>query len=232
MRKVLKRFFGRFLKFTLYFLIITAAWVALYRFFHPLITPLMVIRYFESCSKTRSINYKWKDYEDISENLALAIIAAEDQKFFDHRGFDVEAIQEAALENKDRKRIRGASTISQQAAKNMFLWPSRTWLRKGLEAYFTFLLELFWDKKRILELYLNVAEMGDGIYGAETAARVYFNKPAKSLTIGQAALIAAALPNPRTMSPVKPSAYVYQRHRWIIQQMGNLGSVELLSQKR
>ncbi len=232
MGKVLKRFVGRFLKFTLYFLVITVACVVLYRFFHPPITPLMVIRYFESDSKTRSINYVWKKYEDISEDLALAIVAAEDQKFFDHSGFDVEAIQDAVYENKDRKKIRGASTISQQVAKNLFLWPSRTWLRKGLEAYFTFLVELFCDKKRILELYLNVAEMGDGIYGAETASRVYFNKPAKSLSRGEAALIAAVLPNPKRMSPVKPSAHVSKRQRWIIQQMSNLGSFEFLSQKR
>lgn len=231
MKELFKRFYRIFLKFILYFLAVSVAWVIVYRFVNPPFTPLMVMRYVESSSKNKSINKKWKDYEDISENLALAVIAAEDQNFLKHNGFDVEAIQEAVDKNKKRKRVRGASTISQQVIKNVFLWPSRTWLRKGLEAHFTFLIEVFWSKKRILEVYLNVAEMGDGVYGAEAAAQFYFKKPAKSLTRGEAALIAAILPNPRKMSPAKPSAYVYERQRWIIQQMNNLGSIKLFDEK-
>ena len=231
MKELFKRFYRIVLKFILYFLAISVAWVIVYRFVNPPLTLLMVMRYVESSSKNKSINKKWKDYEDISENLALAVMAAEDQNFLKHNGFDVEAIQEAVDKNKKRKRVRGASTISQQVIKNVFLWPSRTWLRKGLEAYFTFLIEVFWSKKRILEVYLNVAEMGDGIYGAEAAAQFYLKKPARSLTRDEAALIAAIIPNPRKMSPARPSAYVYERQRWIIQQMDNLGSITPLGEK-
>ena len=225
MKKTLNRFLCILKKLILYFLAITIAWVIIYRFVNPPITPLMVIRYFENGGKNRAINKKWKDYEHISKSMALAIIAAEDQNFFEHHGFDIEAIEKALHKNKRAKRIRGASTISQQVAKNVFLWPSRTWLRKGLEAYFTFLVETFWGKKRILEVYLNVAEMGDGIYGAEAAARIYFKKAAMSLTKDEAALIAAVLPDPRIMSPAKPSAYLYKRQQWIIEQMSNLSGI-------
>jgi monofunctional biosynthetic peptidoglycan transglycosylase len=232
MKKSLKRFYLVPLKVILYFVIITVTWVILYRFVNPPVTPLMIIRYFESDSDSRSINKEWKGYEDISENMALAVIAAEDQKFFQHNGFDVEAIQEAIDKNGEERRIRGASTISQQVAKNAFLWPERSWLRKGLEAYFTFLVETLWGKERILEVYLNIVEMGDGIYGAEAAAQTYFGKRAKDLTRYEAALIAAVLPNPKTMSPARPSAYVYERQRWIVRQMRNLGSVKLISQRK
>lgn len=231
MKNSLNRLLSVLKKFILYFLVITIAWVVIYRFVNPPITPLMAICYLESGGKNKSINKKWEDYEHISENMALAIVAAEDQNFFEHHGFDIEAIEKALHKNKRAKRIRGASTISQQAAKNVFLWSSRTWLRKGLEAYFTFLIETLWGKKRILEVYLNVAEMGDGIYGAEAAARVYFKKPAMNLNKGEAALIAAVLPDPRTMSPAKPSAYLYKRQEWIIEQMNNLGSIKFLSEK-
>lgn len=232
MRKLTLRLFKALFKFILYLLIITLAWVFIYRFVNPAVTPLMAIRYFETKAPDRSIRKTWKDYEDISENLALAVIAAEDQKFFEHKGFDVESILEAIERNRKEESPRGASTISQQVSKNVFLWPSKTWLRKGLESYFTFLVELVWGKKRILEVYLNVAEMGDGIYGAEAASQAYFRKSAKNLTKSEAALIAAVLPNPRAMSPAKPSAYVYERQRWILKQMSNLGSIELLSEKR
>ncbi|HEX9831161.1 MAG TPA: monofunctional biosynthetic peptidoglycan transglycosylase [Thermodesulfobacteriota bacterium] len=232
MRRFFKGFLSAILKLMLYLLVITVGWVLLYRFVNPPFTPLMVIRYAEESSKDRSISKKWKDYKDISYDLALAVIAAEDQNFLKHNGFDVEAIQEAADTNKKRKKVRGASTISQQVAKNAFLWPSRTWLRKGLEGYFTFLIEIFWSKKRILEVYMNVAEMGEGVYGAEAAAQLYFKKPAKSLTRGESALLAAILPDPRRMSPAKPSEYVYERQRWIIQQMSNLGSLKLLRENK
>jgi monofunctional biosynthetic peptidoglycan transglycosylase len=232
MRRFFKGFLSAILKLMLYLLVITVGWVLLYRFVNPPFTPLMVIRYAEESSKDRSISKKWKDYKDISDDLALAVIAAEDQNFLKHNGFDVEAIQEAADTNKKRKKVRGASTISQQVAKNAFLWPSRTWLRKGLEGYFTFLIEILWSKKRILEVYMNVAEMGEGVYGAEAAAQLYFKKPATSLTRGESALLAAILPDPRRMSPAKPSEYVYERQRWIIQQMSNLGSLKLLRENK
>lgn len=218
------------LKSLILFFLITFAWVAGYSFINPPITPLMVIRYFQSDAEDKSIKKIWRDYEDISENLALAIIASEDQKFFDHEGFDMEAIEKAMDRNKRSRKIKGASTISQQVAKNVFLWPSRSWVRKGFETYFTFLIETMWSKKRILEVYMNVAEMGDGIYGAERASRAYFRKPAKYLSREEAALITAALPSPKRMSPASPSTYLYSRQRWILWQMGHLGSIELLSQ--
>lgn len=219
------------LKCIIYFLIATVFWVLIYHFINPPVTPLMVIRYFESGAEDKSIKKKWKGYEEISENMALAVIAAEDQNFFNHNGFDIEAIGKAIDDNKKGKRVKGASTISQQVAKNAFLWPGRNWLRKGLEAYFTFWVETFWSKKRILEVYLNIAEMGNGIYGAEAAAQIYFKKPAANLTEGEAALIAAALPSPKRISLARPSAYLYKRQRWIVRQMNNLGSVESLGER-
>ncbi|MBI2269886.1 MAG: monofunctional biosynthetic peptidoglycan transglycosylase, partial [Bacteroidetes bacterium] len=153
------------------------------------------------------------------------VICSEDQNFLDHHGFDMDAIEKAVKHNKKHKRKRGASTISQQTAKNVFLWPGRSWIRKGFEVYFTFLIELCWSKERIMEVYLNVIEMGNGIYGAEAAAKTFFHKPAKSLTSSQSALIAAVLPNPRKFSVAHPSGYVVSRQQWVLQQMGFWGGV-------
>jgi monofunctional biosynthetic peptidoglycan transglycosylase len=168
-----------------------------------------------------------RDYvrmDEISMQAPLAIIASEDQLFPDHNGFDVKSIQKALDTNKKKKKIRGASTISQQVAKNVFLWQGRSWIRKGLEVYFTFMIEAVWGKKRILEVYLNVAEMGKGIYGIEAASRVYFHKPAKSLTVSEAAKIAACLPNPKKYKVNPPSAYIAKRFPWVVRQMDNLRS--------
>jgi monofunctional biosynthetic peptidoglycan transglycosylase len=161
----------------------------------------------------------------MSPNARLAVISAEDQLFPDHSGFDWKSIKKAMKYNEKKPgRIRGASTISQQVAKNVFLWQGRSWLRKGLEVYFTFMIELVWGKKRILQMYLNVAEMGEGIFGIEAAARAYFNKPASALTRLEAAQIAACLPNPKRYT-VKPlSNYVAARARWVQQQMNNLST--------
>ncbi|HMO34377.1 MAG TPA: monofunctional biosynthetic peptidoglycan transglycosylase [Lacibacter sp.] len=161
--------------------------------------------------------------EAISPAARLAVLAAEDQRFPEHRGFDWKSIQQA-LEHNERlpNRVRGASTLSQQTAKNVFLWQGRSWLRKGLEAYCTVLIETFWGKRRILELYLNVAEMGPGIYGIEAAARHYYNKPAARLTATEAARIAACLPNPKRYRVQPPDRYVQRRSAWILQQMRNL----------
>jgi monofunctional biosynthetic peptidoglycan transglycosylase len=159
----------------------------------------------------------------ISYNAKLAVISSEDQLFPDHRGFDWKNIQKAMQYNKRKPgRIRGASTISQQVAKNVFLWQGKSFIRKGLEAYFTFMIELIWGKKRILEVYLNVIEMGDGIFGIEMASQKYFNKPAKNLTRQEAAMIAACLPNPKRYKVKPPSSYVLYRSRWVMQQMGFL----------
>ena len=161
----------------------------------------------------------------ISYNAKLAVIASEDQVFPDHSGFDWKNIKKAMAYNKKKpNRIRGASTISQQVAKNVFLWQGRRWIRKGLEAYFTFMIELIWGKKRILEVYLNVIEMGKGIFGAEAAAKAYFNKPATALTRREAAMIAACLPNPKKYTIRPLSGYVTVRRQWVLQQMNNLES--------
>lgn len=215
----------------MWFFIITIGWVVLYRFVDPPVTYLMVSRYFESEKKDAGIDKEWKNYESVSFNLPLAVIAAEDQNFFDHFGFDLNAIEKAMKHNeKKKKRMKGASTISQQVAKNVFLFPSRNWFRKGLEVYFTFLIECLWSKERILEVYLNIVELGDGIYGAEAASKKYFKKSAINLSPGQAALLAAVLPNPRKMNPAKPSSYVMRRQAWILDQMENLGGKEFLEQ--
>lgn len=163
------------------------------------------------------------DLKNISPYAVLAVIAAEDQLFPDHNGFDVKSIKKAMDTNvKKNKRLRGASTISQQVAKNVFLWQDRSWLRKGLEVYFTFMIESIWGKKRILEIYLNVSEMGKGIFGVEAAAQQYFKKPSKKLTRTESAKIAACLPNPKKYTVNPPSSYIIKRYPWVVQQMDNL----------
>ena len=188
-------------------------------------TPLMAIRYFENTAE--DIRHNWVPKEEISNNLKLAVIASEDQNFPNHNGFDYEAIKKAMEENKKGRRVRGASTISQQTAKNVFLWPQRSWFRKGLEVYFTFWIELLWSKERILEVYLNSIEMGKGIYGAEAAAQAWFGKSAENLSAYEAAAIAAILPNPRQYSARPASSYIQGRQGWIVRQMKNLGPIKL-----
>ncbi|EQC01279.1 monofunctional biosynthetic peptidoglycan transglycosylase [Photorhabdus temperata subsp. temperata M1021] len=171
----------------------------------------------------------WVGHEQISPNIALAVIAAEDQKFPQHWGFDFDAIENALEHNQNNSgRLRGASTISQQTAKNLFLWDGRSWLRKGLEAGMTFAIELAWSKSRILTVYLNIVEFGDGIFGVEEASRHYFHKSASKLTASEAALLAAVLPNPHRYKVNAPSAYVLQRQQWILRQMRLLGGVNYL----
>jgi monofunctional glycosyltransferase len=172
--------------------------------------------------------HQWIDLGRISPNLPLAVVASEDQKFPDHWGFDVEAIEKAYAMNLHSHRVHGASTISQQVAKNLFLWSGRSYFRKGLEAYFTVLIEACWPKRRILEMYLNIAEFGYGTYGAEAAATRYFHKPAAQLTRSDAALLAAVLPNPQRLLVATPSLYVQQRRTWILDQMQSLGGAEML----
>lgn len=174
------------------------------------------------------VRYRWADMSRISPHAAMAVIAAEDQLFPFHPGFDLESIREAAERNARERRVRGASTISQQVAKNLFLWPERSYVRKGLEAYFTVLIELIWPKERILETYLNVAEFGRGIYGVEAAAQRFFRMPAHELGPYEAALLAAVLPNPRRLKVERPSPYVVQRRDWILAQMRGLGGPRYL----
>jgi len=179
---------------------------------------------------TYVFRHEWVDLSQISPNLPLAVVASEDQKFPEHWGFDVEAIEKAYSLNQHNHKVRGASTISQQVAKNLFLWSGRSYLRKGLEAYFTILIEGIWPKRRILEIYLNIAEFGHGTYGAEAAAQRFFRKSASRLTRSDAAVLAAVLPNPLRFSAVAPSRYVQQRRDWILGQMQALGGPEMLGE--
>ncbi|HMK84422.1 MAG TPA: monofunctional biosynthetic peptidoglycan transglycosylase [Steroidobacteraceae bacterium] len=180
--------------------------------------------------KSYVFRHSWVDLAHISPNLPLAVVASEDQKFPDHWGFDVEAIEKAYEMNQHRHRVHGASTISQQVAKNLYLWPGRSFLRKGLEAYLTLLIEACWPKRRILEIYLNIAEFGRGTYGAEAAAQRFFHEPAARLTRSDAALLAAVLPNPERYSATSPSRYVLERRDWILTQMQALGGAEMLEE--
>ncbi|MDD7098129.1 MAG: monofunctional biosynthetic peptidoglycan transglycosylase [Prevotella sp.] len=191
------------------------------RFMPVYFTPLMFIRVGQQITSGESIKLKhhWVSIDEIAKDMPLAVMSSEDQRFLMHHGFDFDAIQQAAKENREGKRKRGASTISQQTAKNVFLWPGRTWLRKGLETYFTFLIEALWSKQRIMEVYLNSIEMGNGIYGAEAVAQEHFGCKASQLTRKQCALIAATLPNPRKFNSAAPSTYMKKRQRRIVKEM-------------
>ena len=171
----------------------------------------------------QSNRYHWVSSGQISPNAYAAVIAAEDQNFFDHFGFDLHSIQSSIDKYMDGGRLRGASTISQQVAKNLFLTPSKSFIRKGMEVWFTLLIELLWDKNRILTVYLNIAEFGDHLYGIEAASEHYFGVSAKKISRSQAALLAATLPNPIKLKTSRPSNYLFQRQRWILRQMQNLG---------
>ena len=212
------------------FLVLNILLVAVFRFVPVPTSGLMVQRRIESWSsdKPYKSRHTWVPLEDIAPSLGAAVIAAEDQNFTEHFGFDWQAIEKAVQHNEHSRRKRGASTVSQQTAKNLFLWSSRSWTRKGLEAWFTLLIEAGWSKKRILEVYLNIVEFGDGIYGAEAAARTFFGKPAKRLTPSEAALLAAVLPNPHRFHADAPSDYIRGRQAWILNQMRQLGGDQLV----
>lgn len=192
--------------------------VLVYGFVPVALTPLMVYRSVSSLwgGKPAGFQKNWVPLEDISPNIQRAVLKAEDYRFFEHQGFDFEAIEKAIQHNKTHKRKKGASTITQQTAKNVFLWPNRDWVRKGLEAYFTVLIELVWSKERIMEVYLNVIEFGPGVYGVEAASQKYFRRPAKKVTPSQAAMMAAVLPNPSRYRIERPSNYVLSRQRRIL----------------
>lgn len=202
--------------------------VILYRFVPVYITPLMIIRVAEQVADGKPIRLErgWVPIDEISPKMVRAVIASEDNLFLDHYGFDIEGMKKAFENNKKGKKLKGGSTISQQTAKNVFLTPSRTYVRKALEAYFTVLIEIFWSKERIMEVYLNVIEMGNGIYGIEKASEIYFNKPSKKLTSFQAALVAASLPNPRKYSITHPGPYMRKRQAHILWLMPKLGKIE------
>ena len=207
-------------KIALFILVSHIAYVILLRFIDPPITITQITSWISG----DGFNRDHVSLKQISKNAKLAVIASEDQLFPDHNGFDMKSIQKALDFNKKKKgkKIRGASTISQQVAKNVFLWQGRSWFRKGLEVYFTFLIELTWGKKRILEVYLNEAEMGKGVFGIEAAAQKYFRKPASKLTRTEAAMIAASLPNPKRYTVKPVSIYVSRKYPWVLRQMNNL----------
>lgn len=209
----------------------SALLVLLFRWVPPPGTALMVERKVASWFNGQPIDLQrdWQPWEQISDDLKVAVIAGEDQKFPEHWGFDFTAIQAALAHNERGGSIRGASTLSQQVAKNLFLWSGRSWLRKGLEAWFTALIEVLWSKERILEVYLNSAEWDNGVFGAQAAARHHFGVDARNLSQQQASLLAAVLPSPRKWSASRPSTYVARRAGWIRQQMRQLGGSSYLS---
>lgn len=203
--------------------------VVAYRYIPVYYTPLMFIRLFEQKKdgKELKLRHQWVPLSQIAQPLVQAVVASEDNLFLEHNGFDVEQIQKAREEAERGKRVRGASTISQQTAKNVFLWPTQSYVRKGIEVYFTLLIEWIWGKERIMEVYLNSIEMGDGIYGAEAVANLHFDKSAYQLTQSDAALIAATLPNPRRFNSAKPSGYMLRRQAKIISLMGKIFQIDM-----
>jgi monofunctional biosynthetic peptidoglycan transglycosylase len=198
--------------------------VWIYRLVPIPVTPLMCIRLVERFVEGEELKLEkqWVTIDEVSPYLPLAVIAAEDQNFLSHYGIDFDAIQKALQKNRRSKNLYGASTITQQVAKNVFLWPHRSWIRKILELYYSFLIELFWSKKRIMEVYLNVIEWGDGIYGAHQATQAYFHHPPKQLSREEAALLTAVIPNPRVWRPDRSTPYVLKRKAWILRQMRSM----------
>lgn len=213
----------------LFFFLSTIFMVVLYRFVPVYYTPLMFLRMYEQKKENKPIKLKhtWVSLDKISQHLPLAVASSEDNLFVEHFGFDIKQIKKAKEEAQQGKRVRGASTITQQTAKNVFLLPVKSYIRKGIEAYFTLLIELLWSKERIMEVYLNSIEMGDGIYGAEAVAVAHFGKKAYQLTKGEAALIAASLPNPRRYNSGKPSAYLLKRQGEILNLMPKLKPLDM-----
>ncbi len=221
------RYFIRLaIRLTLWFFGITIGLTILYSFLPVPLTPLMVIRTWEQAWDSQRdvrVRHDWVSFRELSPRLQLAVVCSEDNLFLEHEGFDFEAIEKAYSYNKTHKRKRGASTISQQTAKNVFLWPGRSWVRKGLEVYFTFLIETLWSKKRIMTVYLNSIEFGDGIYGAEAAANHFFGKHAKDLNRQESSLLAAVLPNPLKRKVESPSVEVRERQQFVLTQMRSWG---------
>lgn len=230
-KKLFKQLPKIILKIFLWFILLSVFSVLLFKWVNPPATSIMIQRKIEafiSWNERQMIAQEWFSYDDISKQMAIAVIAAEDQNFPFHFGFDFEQIEKALEQHERGRRLRGASTITQQVAKNLFLWEGRSFIRKGFEAYFTVLIELLWSKERILEVYLNIIEMGDMIFGVGAASQIYFKKLPAKLTRSQAALLAATIPNPTRYSAIKPSGYILRRQSWILGQMSSLGGVEYL----
>ncbi|MGP8289614.1 monofunctional biosynthetic peptidoglycan transglycosylase [Vreelandella zhanjiangensis] len=227
LRRFLRQLWRLVWRGALLFALLSVALVLLFRFVPPPGSMVMVERKIQSWlnSEPITIQRQWRSWDNLSSSAKLAVIAAEDQRFPVHRGFDLVELRRAWQASQDGGRLRGASTLSQQTAKNVFLWSGRSWARKGLEAWFTLLVETLWSKQRILEVYLNVAEWDRGVFGLEAASQHYFGVSASALSERQASLLAAILPSPRTRSASRPDAQVERRSQWILQQMRNLGGV-------
>jgi monofunctional biosynthetic peptidoglycan transglycosylase len=231
LKQIIKKISKLILKIFLGVILWSIFSVILLKWINPVTSSIMIQRKIIALVTFKDrqiIAYQWFNYNDISNQMALAVIAAEDQNFPFHFGFDIEQIEKALDQHKHGRRLRGASTITQQVAKNLFLWEGRSFIRKGLEAYFTVLIELLWSKKRILEVYLNIIEMGDMIFGVGAASQIYFKRLPIKLTRSQAALLAAVIPNPIRYSIRNPSEYILQRQNWIIEQMASLGGTDYL----
>lgn len=231
-RSLVRRVLVRALQAIGFCAVATLLAVVVLRFVPPLTTAVMMERRVDAWLTGRAyhVDYRWVRWDRISPQAPLAVIAAEDQNFATHRGFDLDSIQKAIDAHERGRRLRGASTISQQVAKNVFLWSGRSYVRKGLEAAFTVLIEFTWSKRRILEVYLNIVELGDGVFGVEAASQRYFRKPASRLGPEEAALLAAVLPNPIRLRASRPSAYVEERRSWIVQQMAQMGGAAFVRQ--
>ena len=227
-KKGIKKKILKIITYSIFFFFTSTILVTiLFRFIPPPITPLMVIRLQEQIFKGEDLKlYKdWERLNHISPNMVQAVVASEDNNFMKHFGVDFDAIKKAQKLNRKGRPLRGASTISQQTAKNVFLWPARSWVRKGFEVYFTGLIEIFWGKERIMEVYLNVIEMGNGIYGVEAASEYYFKKHAENLNRSEAALLAAILPNPRLYNAMNPSGYIRKKQQRILRAMNRIDSI-------
>lgn len=219
-----RRWLRRLLWLPFVLMAVTVLQVGALRFIDPPTSAFMVWRHLDGLGEEGfELRQEWRDYGQISAQLPIALVAAEDQKFPQHHGFDLEAIDKALDSNARGGRVRGGSTISQQVAKNLFLWSGGGYFRKGLEAWYTVLIEALWSKQRILEVYANIAEFGDGVYGAEAAAQAFFGKPASALTAAESARLAAVLPNPKKYNARNPGPYVQRRAAWIQRNARNLG---------
>ena len=229
LKNILRKIGSAIFKIVLILIAVSFFQVVVLKWINPFTSSIMLQRQLSIFfSDQGKINYRWIDYRNISKQVALAVVASEDQNFPYHIGFDFEQINKALKENKKRRHLRGASTITQQVAKNLFLWEGQNFLRKGIEVYYTVLIEFFWSKKRILEMYLNIAEMGKGVFGVGAASIIYFKKLPNRLTKSEGALIAAVLPNPVRYSIKYPSNYIRSRQFWIMRQMDLLGGVSYI----
>ena len=229
-KKVFKIVWKIFYRTFLILFICSVISVLMLKWINPVTSSIMVQRQFSSLINLdfEFVQYQWINLDEVSDFIPIAFVAAEDQNFPAHFGFDFDQIEKAIKDSNRGKRLRGASTITQQVAKNLFLWEGKSFVRKGVEAYFTLLIELLWSKKRILEVYINIVEMGDMIFGVGMASLIYFKRVPEKLSISQAALLASVLPNPKSYSVKNPSAYVRGRQAWIIKQIYSLGGSSYL----